>query len=333
MADTNPPNHNERSLNPCNDKGFIPADLNVDKPTEYCEDDGSENLNRTAGRPDLGWLEDATQEIAGKGYAKNCDPMQSGKLFNDLENPDRNHIYRYNKSLRGCDEAVLDLFTGLHVLDINGKAHRVPIIWGSQERAVIAILGENVRQDNSLVVDRPRLPMMAIHDTGLELNTDKYVYHQALDWMRDFREDGKPGFTTNEKYERDTVFGVARGVPIKRTYTLYAWTKYLEDMNQIVTQILHKLTRLAYITVRGVPFESTVNLDSIANNLDTDTGNKDRIIKYQFNLTAETYIPQPIVRNKAVLKTRVNYFNDVDEENINEVIQRIETAVEELESD
>ena len=145
------------------------------------------------------------------------------------------------------------------------------------------------------------------------------------------RDDGKPGFTLNEKYNRDTVFGFARGIPVDISYTLYAWTLYLEDMNQILEQILLKFSQTAYITVTGVPYEVIVKLDSIANNLDYEPGDQAiRVIKYQFQLTTETYIPQPITRQKAVLKTKIDLVDGLDESEIQQVMARLEDSVKEL---
>ena len=127
------------------------------------------------------------------------------------------------------------------------------------------------------------------------------------------------------------MFGTARGIPIDVGFTLYAWTLYIEDMNQIIEQLLLKFSPIAYIKVRGVPWETGVKLDSIANNLDVEPGDQNiRVVKYQFNLTAETYIPQPITRRKAVLKTKTNIFNSTKQEEITEVFNRLEDAVEEL---
>jgi hypothetical protein len=150
--------------------------------------------------------------------------------------------------------------------------------------------------------------------------------------MRDLRPDGKPGFTVDEKYERDTVFGVARGLPINISYNLLVWTLYVATMDKIEEQIILKFSPVAYINVRGVQWEVIVTLDSIANNINYEPGDqKQRIVKYQFNMTAQTYIPQPIVRKKAVLKTRVDIHNSIEPEEITETLGRLEQAVEELE--
>jgi hypothetical protein len=241
-------------------------------------------------------------------------------------------LYRYSKSLRGCDEAMVDMFSKLVVIDEDGKAHKVPILWGTQERAVTWILQDNVRKDGSLVVERIRLPVLAIYSSGMDFDQTRYTYHKALDYMRRLRPDNKPGFTAKEKFERDTVFGVARGIPINKTYTLTAWTMYMEDMDQILEQIMLKFSPIAYIQVRGINWETAVNLDSIANNVDYEPGDQNqRIIKFEFNLTAKAYIPQPIVRNKSVLATKTDFYNNVNEDKITEALDKLEDSVDKIE--
>lgn len=296
-------NHQQKKLVECTENGFeIKKEIN--QPDPYC---GGENIF-------------SSPDIAGK--ANLCDPMQTGQIVNDPKK--FNTIYRYSKALRGADEAVMDLFRDLVVIDEDGKAHPVPIIWGTQERAVAAIVQDNVRKDNSLVVDRIKLPMLAISSTDYQFNQSRYVYHRAIDYLRG--PNGKPGFTYSEKYEKDTILGVAKGLPIDISYTLYAWTLYVEDMNQILEQIILKFSPVAYIKVRGVTWEVQVKLDSIANNLETEPGDQAiRVVKFMFNLTAETYIPQPIVRKKSILDTKVEVTNMQDD-----LYSTIEETVKEI---
>lgn len=318
----NPGNHQDKGLNDCKTPSPVETDRWSEPHPRDCP--GPSGLGS-------GWLERGGASKVGVGREAQCDPMQTGQIVEDLKNPEREVLYRYSKSLRGCDEAMLDLFSNLVVLDEDGKAHRVPIIWGTQERAVAWILQDNTRKDGSLVVERIRLPMLAIHATGTDFDKDRYTYHKALDYMRR-PEDGKPGFNAKEKWEKDTVFGVARGIPVNKSYTLLAWTMYMEDMDQILEQVLLKFSPVAYINVRGVSWETLVDLDSIANNVDYEPGDqKQRIIKFEFNLTAKSYIPQPIVRNKSVLKTKVDLHNSTEEEKIADVLGRIETAVDGIE--
>lgn len=335
----------DSNLNPCGEPGYVP-DLNIDQPPPYCREAVVEGASGTIDHKeilesqkdvtsrDLSWLEDATQGKMGYGANALCDPMQTGHIINEqgMSPPNRNVVYRYAKSVRGTDEAVRDLFRDLVVIDEQGKAHNVPIIWATQEKAVAYILQENTRKDESLVVDRIRLPMLAINASGYNFAQDRYIYHKAIDYLRNAKDNWRPGFTVSEQFERDTVFGVARGIPLDIEYSLYAWTLYEEDMNQILTQVVTKMSPMAYIRVRGISWEIGVKLNSIANNVDLEPGDKKtRVFKYQFGLTAESFVAQPIVRKKAVLKTRVEVTDSPNEEDITEVLARLEQAVKDLE--
>lgn len=329
----NPGNHGTDPSS-CNAKSPLAEDLNVDPIPPLCDNSSKPNdpnLNDISERPDMGWLEDSDKKT-GFGSNANCDPVQSGKIINDIDEfykPNRNVVNRYSKALRGCNEAMVDLFRGIIVKDEQGHALPVPIEYATHERAVLHIIKNNVEKDASLVVHRPLLPLLAIHASSYQFDQSRFTYQRAIDYMRDFRDDYKPGFTTQEgKHERDTVFGVTRGVPINVGYTLYGWSLYVEDMDQMIEQILLKFSPIAYIRIRGVSWETTVEIESIADNTDVEPGDqKARVIKFQMNLTAKTYVPQPIIRRKAVLKTNIDIYNDTDPENINELLARLENAV------
>lgn len=324
-------------LNNCNEPGPI-KNYNFDEAPPYCREDQadcdnnpySSSLKDVPGRVGA-WIDEPTLQVTGIGQRADCDPFLKGHIINSQagSSENRNVVYRYAKSLRGTDEAVKSLFNDIVVLDTSSKAHLVPIIWGTQEKAVIVMLGENYRKDSTMVVDRIKLPIMSIASTSYDIDMKRYTYHKAEDYLRTHANDWKPGFAVKEQYERDTVFGVSRGLPINIGYTLYAWTLYEEDMNHILEQIYPKLLPMGYIRVKGIGWEIPVRLDSVSNNIDYEPGDqKLRVIKFQFNLTAETYLAQPIHRKKAVLKTRTEFVDTVDEDNVTEVITRLEKAVE-----
>jgi hypothetical protein len=84
--------------------------------------------------------------------------------------------------------------------------------------------------------------------------------------------------------------------------------------------------------VKGISWEIGVKLNGISNNLDYEPGDKAiRVFKYQFNITAESFVSQPIVRKKSVLKTRVEVTDQPDDENVCDVLYQLEQAVKELE--
>jgi hypothetical protein len=328
---TNNPNHQQKSLYECTDLNSI-NNLNSDQSPPYCNSsEGPDQPNKRGINGDgLEFLRESSMQKIGFGAKVDCDPMQRGQIVEDASNTDRNVLYRYSKAIRGTDEAVLDLFKNVVVIDEDGKAWPIPIILGPPEKAVAAILQNNVRKDETLVVDRIRLPMMALSQGDIEYDVKRYAYHKAIDYYRG--PDGKPGITIQEKYPRDTILGFAKGIPINIGYKVTAWTTYREDMNQILEQILTKFSQQAYIRVTGVPWEVTVSLNSMSNNLNVEPGDQAiRVIKYEFNLTVQTYIPQPIERKKAILNTRVDIVDGLSEDQINSVLTKIEEAAKENE--
>jgi hypothetical protein len=284
-----------------------------------------------------GEFHDKPNQKVGYGQSGQCDPMITGNITQDLRAaPNRDVIYRYTKAIRGTDEAVKDLFSDIVCIDEMSNVIPVPIMYGTQERAVAHVLQSNVRTDSTLVVNRIKLPILSIYNSGVSPNKDRYIYHQAIDYYRNLRGDGKPGFTSQEGgprgNPRDTVFGSSRGIPVDITYQLTAWTLYVEDMNQILEQIVPKIHPMGYIRVQGIHnWETTVRLDSIANNLDTEPGDKQlRVVKYQFSMTAESFVPLPIVRRKSVLAEKIDFVDRVDDSEITDVLSRLEVLIEGL---
>lgn len=294
----------------CNNATPLSDSLNEDKAKLNCNSD-NDSLFKDVGKK---------KKI---GINATTDPMQSGSIINDITGPVNNKVInRYSNALRGCYQGMCDLFKNIIVLDEDGKAHPIPLVQGSQEKAVAAILQNNVRKDNSLVVDRPVLPMMSIISTEVTPDMSRYIYHKAkINFKNEFGENE----LRKELKEKDTIFGYARGIPVNLGYSLTIWTLYIEDMNQILEQIILKFSPLAYIKIQNVPWEVCVSLDSLANNLDKEVADKSvRVIKYQINFTAKSYIPQPIIRNKTVLKIKNDFYNSTNIDEINQIYSRKE---------
>lgn len=324
-------NNYDKSINPCPDLGLLGKSNNTDPPPGMDCHIPPDNQNNIGQDGAADWLRENFVNNIGNGAANNCDPMQAGKIINDVDAKlNDNTVYRYSKSLRGTDEGVMDLFRNIVVINEEGKAINVPIIWATQERAVAAILQNNVRKDETLVVDRIKLPMLAISSTGYEFDAARYTYHQALRYVHAYK--GTPEKVIQRFENKDTLFGVAKGIPINISYTMYAWTMQLEDMNQILEQIVSKFSLVAYIKVRGVLQEVIVKLDSIASNLETEPGDQAlRVIKFQFGLTAQTYVPLPVKQYDSLIKVvKADIVNSVNEDTITEVIAKIEEIAPEL---
>lgn len=288
----------EKSLVECQDRDNKNS-INIDPVPKMCDDDCWPSQKRVPVQPPKDWTKRKTFNKLGLGQHWLCDPIQTGQIVNDLDTPNREVIYRYSRSIRACDEAMLDMFRNVKVLDEQGKEHTVPIIWASQEKAVAAILQDNVRKDNSLVVDRIRLPIISIWNAGMQFDQSRFTYQKAYSILPWLAPDDVIGFYKQEKYFKDTFFGVTRGIPVNISYTLYMWTLYEEDMNQILEQAFMRFSPIAQLQVKGIWWDVIVTLDSTQNNIDLEPGDaKQRVLKYQFNMTTKSYIAQPIYRLK-----------------------------------
>lgn len=330
----------EKSLVDCNprdDKNSV----NIDPVPKQCDDDCWPSQKRVPIQPPKDWNKTKTFNKLGIGQHWLCDPIQTGQIINDLDTPNREVIYRYSRAIRGADEAMLDMFRNLIVLDEQGKQHTVPIIWASQEKAVAAILQDNVRKDASLVVDRIRLPICAVWNSGISFDQTRFTYQKAYSLLPFL--GANPGFFKQEKYVKDTIFGVTRGLPVDITYNLYIWTLYEEDMNQILEQVLLKFSPIAYLQIKGVYWEVIVTLDGTTNNIDLEPGDaKVRVLKYQINMTAKSYIPQPIYRLKEMPESICSFrdpqaeidkpnFMAMSDEEIKNSLEELKKSVIELE--
>lgn len=341
----------KKTLNQCAEPGQVysnekqPYATNCEDVAQFKSCEGIENLHHAPNASFEGIDQDTMSIKEGLGEPSYCDPMVKGTIFEEPGSQklpsDRSVIYRYSKGYRAIDEAVFKLFQNINVSDERGKIFRVPIIWGTQERAVAVILQNNVRKDNTGVVDRIVLPAMSIYTSEYNFPRERYIWHYATDYKRGKRHyneqgnplgsvNGSPSWTHKEsRHPDDTVLGHARGIPVDQGYTLTIWSRFLEDMNQILEQIATKFNPLAYINVQGVTnWENTVRIDSVSNNTDTEPGDMNkRVVKFQVNLTAESYIPQPIIRRKSVLKVKTEILDSITDQDIANVIGRIEEVV------
>ena len=221
----------------------------------------------------------------------------------NLLDSDRRYVRGYMKSLRGCDKAMKALFNDIIVEDPEGKAHNVPLIWGSQEKALLAAFGETMRRDGSGEITRVVLPIISLLGQDPQFSVERYTYSEALNWF-----DPLGGAFGQESTPKDVRYAKSRGLPIDRSYILRVWSKYWEDLNQILEQIILKFNPVAYIEVEGVEWEIIVKLDSIGSNLDDSPGDSAiRILKYEIVMTAETYVVQPTVRERTVLSQNTEW--------------------------
>lgn len=269
-------------------------------------------------------LRDVNQPLAGEyqhGAWLNCDPKNTGDIVNNMaKDPKRHVIYKYSKAIRYLVTGVMDMFSNVILLDVQGGQVRVPIVWASAERAVSFDIQRNVRQSDTLVVDRITLPMMSLYASGFSLDMTRYTYHWAETFTRN--QFGKPDAFSELKPD-DTIFGRSRGLPVNVSFQLNVWTQYIEDMYEIVEQVMSKFSPIAYIRTQGNQWITVVKLDSVEPNIDLEPGNTTkRVIKFTFGFTAEHYIPQPLSRYKSVQQVRYDLTQGLEEREVVDIFSR-----------
>lgn len=263
-------------------------------------------------------------EVRGAGFKAPSDFGLPG-----FSPESRSIMTSYSRSLRGCDQAVLDEFRGLDVWLPDGERKKIPIIWGSQEKAVAIAMSDAIDK-SQIRIDRIKLPMLAIAAGDLSFAPERFTYHQNIRWLRD--RESRMAYGTEKRFG-DTVYGKSRGLPVDKNYTLFAWTRYIEDMNQVVEQIILKFSPIITIEVPGVHWEVILKLDGVSNTLSPEIGDSAiRIVKFEFSFHAETYISRGIVRGKTVF----DIYNEIGEgslENLGGATEsRVQASEEDLES-
>lgn len=191
---------------------------------------------------------------------------------------------QYDKALAGSDQALLQLFTEIHV-DANGRRLLVPVVFGSLEDAVKWILYEGLQ-----VRDTIRLPLVNLWSTDCEDNRERY---------REYR--------IAKKGNHSAVSGPSPTMAVDVRYTLWAWAKSAADVEQMLRQIWQRLGGAAMpdwvslsrrsvlpftsIQETGASWSTLLKVRTITDNLDVDPGDKSiRVYKYQFEMVAETFV-------------------------------------------
>jgi hypothetical protein len=95
-------------------------------------------------------------------------------------------IYKYSQFLRRCDQATMDEFKGIICIDDTGNAHKVPVIWATDERAASCF--EHEKFDVELPCTQIRLPLINVYRGDLFLN-EKINTHYHLTAHGLFEED------------------------------------------------------------------------------------------------------------------------------------------------
>jgi hypothetical protein len=175
----------------------------------------------------------------------------------------------YKETLR----AVKGIFSGLFTRDAENKLKDVKLIIANQERAVAKIMQE----DNII------LPIISVAQTTTDSDQSRGRYESVL---------------VNEKYWDDKKQRAVRvlsfaPVPVTINYQLNVWSKYAEDMDQILEQIRLKFNpELTIHNKFGTITKAYIEGESITGTVQA-ADKEDRVLRKQITLGVRTHIPNP----------------------------------------
>lgn len=256
-------------------------------------------IRTEATRRDRVFVEPGREELdAPSKYDYNLlmDSIQHG-LLSQTASINPHYIKRYQNFFTKLDRAMVLAFADLQVLDQGGVPMRVPTVFGTQEKIVYAIFADNSAQDPNQY-SRIRLPICAIIPNGsISLDVERYMFHEAK-WY-DYRG--------TERRPNDIVYGLSTGIPISRGYQLTIMTRYAEDMNQLLEIALQRFSQTFEIRIGNSPRPTQVIFEGCDTNFGDDR-DPERVHLYTatISMLAQTWLPQPVVRKKAVQRVRID---------------------------
>lgn len=210
----------------------------------------------------------------------------------------------YNQSIRKTVIAFGSLFESVYVTRYESDGTekekiRVPLSYGSKEKFIWKLTQESSLSKNSRV--QTVLPRM-----GFEIST--MVYDPTRKLNRTIQRTDVVNGTVKSAYAE---------VPYNINFSLYVFTRHMDDMLQIIEQILPYFAPEFTVTLKMNDMFQTVTVPFVLNsvNLNEDyegTFDNRRALVSTFDFTAKTFIYPNICGGlgSIIERTDVNFFND-----------------------
>ena len=210
----------------------------------------------------------------------------------------------YNQSIRKIVIAFGSLFESVYVIRYNAddtekERIRVPLSYGSKEKFIWKLTQESSLSKNSRV--QTVLPRM-----GFELSTLMY----------------DPSRKINRTIQRTEIINgslqkIYSEVPYNINFSLYVFTRHMDDMLQIVEQILPFFAPEFTVTMKMNDMHQTVDIPFVLNSTSINedyegTFDSRRALISTFDFTAKTFIYPHICGGTGGLITRsdINFYDD-----------------------
>lgn len=204
--------------------------------------------------------------------------------------------YYYYQALRKTIVQFLDVFNDIKIkrYDENGTFQRyvtVPIKFAPKERAYYYIFEQH--QDEML-------PMMSV-----TLNSVNFASERMGNRYKTL--------TKSTSADSGTVQRFLNPVPYDLGFTVFAWTKYMTDIDQILEQVLPYFAPHIFIRVH-IPelnfyFDTKVIFNGATPDIATDMSEEERrVIRYSLDFTVQAYLFTPVEDKGLIRKIFINYY-------------------------
>lgn len=202
--------------------------------------------------------------------------------------------YYYYQALRKTITQFLDVFNDIKIkrYDESGNFVRyitIPIKFAPKERAYYYIF-EN-HQDEML-------PMISVTMNSIEFASDRMGsnYHVLTKSMEDCQ-----------------VSRFLNPVPYNLGFTVYLWTKYMSDIDQILEQVLAYFAPHIFIRIKipevDFSFDVKIVFTGASPDMQTDMGEEERrIIRYTMDFSVHTYLFRPVEDTGVIETIYINYY-------------------------
>ena len=217
-------------------------------------------------------------------------------------------------TLFDIDYAIMSYLedTVLPTLDDNGKALKIPVVYGNSERWNGA-RRDGIFRDNK---GRIQLPLMMIRRTSIarDESLPTLKNHSSYTTLSKYSKDNRYdrfSLLSNTKPKRE-LYDISVPQYVEVNYECMGWTTYIEQLNSIIEQLSYSAT--FWGDKEKFKFRTIVSEYNIVNEVGEGT---ERVNRVEFNLNVRAYLlPEQVdgqsTTKKSYSMNRVVFSTEVD---------------------
>lgn len=237
-----------------------------------------------------------------------------------------NKEFFYYNSIKNYIIAISHLVSDIHVVrsDSSGteiKNIKVPLTYAGKTKLYYKLQQDQDRNISTI------LPRISFIFNSMERNSNRSTsYSNIINFTDDIGEE--QSFFYNP-------------IPFDFNFTISIWSKYIDDLHQMIEQIASFFDPDFSVTVHEIPvLNITKDISIVLRNIDVQTDNEfdddDRVMTADLEVVLHGYIYKPISNSALIQHIKVNMIDDNTEakeilETIehtwNEITQEIDTTI------